>query len=683
MHVYSFSKLFLTLNDIPKSVQEVDNTLHKGTTTYQSLAREDNVYFLISDFPDRVSIENEIFDLLVRNSISGMVLQEFDHLDSLTFKLDSAVEQCFDMAPTCFLTTGNNLGYTIGIKKIDKHYYVMDSHSRDEKRLSSPLDMCHSSSNTDMQYELTPIVIRKASVLAPSTSPQPTDDTNKINQNNPSSQFFEPTDIEHVADDNPLPDSDISVDRGGTDSNVQQNFDAIDVGNSDPLLFTDDQKHMHVCNRMPEPTINFHQNYTRIIVANQDKDGIYCLACKFFPDTSGRRPGGRRGLALRGHRDDDQTEDKTQSYNLGNYKELVKFREAGDSVLGDHLKQCAKNASYTSKTSQNELLSCIKRFIQETIVEEVKAQPLGPHLGYQCDEVSDANGSPVEKLLEFVQAEETTGSALCGLIVKALTDAGLDIQFCHAQTMDGAGNISGKNLGCAAQFTRLSPRTVYHYCASHNLNLVLCKCCNVPEIQLMLDSLKQLGIFFKYSPKRSRCLEKAVDEINSNRDAQNKITKQKFKVFCETRWSEKITTLGSFSTMYEPIISCLEEISSNVGRTWEKKAIIDPKGLLTKIIDSTFIVSFQAVHNFFGYVSGLSRKLQGSTLDIVEGYKMIDTVKSLVKSTRDDEKEFDTVFEKSTIMAEVADIGGIKILRRCGRQTQLSNVPADNDQVYF
>ena len=65
---------------------------------------------------------------------------------------------------------------------------------------------------------------------------------------------------------------------------------------------------------------------------------------------------GRRGKALRGHRDDDQIEDKAQNYNLGNYKELVKFRaEAGDSVLDDNLKQCAKNASYTSKNFQNEL----------------------------------------------------------------------------------------------------------------------------------------------------------------------------------------------------------------------------------------------------------------------------------------------------------------------------------------
>ncbi|CAC5365225.1 unnamed protein product [Mytilus coruscus] len=267
----------------------------------------------------------------------------------------------------------------------------------------------------------------------------------------------------------------------------------------------------------------------------------------------------------------------------------------------------------------------------------------------------------VEKLLEFVQAKETTGTALCGLIVKALTDAGLDIQFCRVQTMDGAGNMSGKNLGCAAQFTRLSLRTVYHYCASHNLNLVLCKCCNVPEIQLMLDSLKQLGIFFKYS-KRSRCLEKAVDMINSNRDAQNKIQNRNLRSSVKQDGVNKLRPSAAFLPCTSQF--CLEEISSNVGRTWDKKAVNDAKGLLTKITDFTFIVNFQTVHNFFGY-------------------KMIDTVKSLVKSTRDDEKEFDTVFEKATTMAEVADIGGIKTPRRCGRQTQRSNVTAENEKVYF
>ena len=104
---------------------------------------------------------------------------------------------------------------------------------------------------------------------------------------------------------------------------------------------------------------------------------------------------------------------------------------------------------------------------------------------------------------------------LCGLIirlmpnVRSMPNFGLDIQLCRSQTMDGTGNMSGKNLGC-----------VYHYCTSHNLNLVLCKSCKIPEIHSMLEALKQPRLFFRYSPRRR--LEKAVDDINGNRN-DNKI----------------------------------------------------------------------------------------------------------------------------------------------------------------
>lgn len=163
-----------------------------------------------------------------------------------------------------------------------------------------------------MQYYLTPIIIKKTSVLTSSTGPQPSDNTNEINQNNPSLQYFEPMDTKHVANDNPLQDSDISIDGGRTDLNIQQNFDAIDVGNSDPLLLTDNQKHMLICNRMPDSTFKFpsklHKDsrcesgtfkrsccrewFTKFefISYSKNKDGRNCLACKFFPNTSGRGP---------------------------------------------------------------------------------------------------------------------------------------------------------------------------------------------------------------------------------------------------------------------------------------------------------------------------------------------------------------------------------------------------------
>jgi hypothetical protein len=144
--------------------------------------------------------------------------------------------------------------------------------------------------------------------------------------------------------------------------------------------------------------------------------------------------------------------------------------------------------------------------------------------------------------------------------------------------MDGAGNMSGKYNGCAAKFREQSSKAVYHYCSSHDLNLVLCKSSQVKEIHIMLEALKQLGIFLKYSPKRCRRLEKAVEDVNAGREAGAKITNTKFKAFCETTWVDKFTTLHVFDEMYEPLLCCLEAIGSERG--WDSKAVTESNGLL-------------------------------------------------------------------------------------------------------
>ena len=73
---------------------------------------------------------------------------------------------------------------------------------------------------------------------------------------------------------------------------------------------------------------------------------------------------GRRGITLRGHRDNDtqiDTAEKDSHHtNTGNFKELIRFQiDSGDSILEEHLRNCPKNATYVSKTTQNELLLCI------------------------------------------------------------------------------------------------------------------------------------------------------------------------------------------------------------------------------------------------------------------------------------------------------------------------------------
>lgn len=77
------------------------------------------------------------------------------------------------------------------------------------------------------------------------------------------------------------------------------------------------------------------------------------------------------------------------------------------------------------------------------------------------------------------------------------------------------------------------------------------------EVHVMLDSNKQL-IF--YSLKRNRRLKQAVATVNEGNPKEHIVTKSKMKIFCKTRFVEKITTLKDFQDLYEALLICLDAI---------------------------------------------------------------------------------------------------------------------------
>ena len=114
---------------------------------------------------------------------------------------------------------------------------------------------------------------------------------------------------------------------------------------------------------------------------------------------------------------------------MGNFKELLDFRaSAGDELLKEHLVSFKKNASYISKTSQNELLFCLSTCIQEKIEEQLRSKQVGPYYGFQCNEVKNAS-KPTERLLEFIDCEEVTVEAICdSIIIKVLILITVDLK---------------------------------------------------------------------------------------------------------------------------------------------------------------------------------------------------------------------------------------------------------------
>lgn len=84
---------------------------------------------------------------------------------------------------------------------------------------------------------------------------------------------------------------------------------------------------------------------------------------------------GRQGIALRRHCDDWKHLDELSNSNPGNLMALLQFRaQSGDAVLLDYLNTASvhRNALYTSKTKQNEIISICGDIIHEIILGKVR-----------------------------------------------------------------------------------------------------------------------------------------------------------------------------------------------------------------------------------------------------------------------------------------------------------------------
>ena len=111
---------------------------------------------------------------------------------------------------------------------------------------------------------------------------------------------------------------------------------------------------------------------------------------------------GRQGIVLRGHRDDGDI--FNCNFNQGNFKELLLLMAESDTNLENYLKTCSRNALYISKTTQNDLLQCIKSYMESVIINEVKKQTEGPYYGVSGDEVTDSsNWEQLGIVLQYVK----------------------------------------------------------------------------------------------------------------------------------------------------------------------------------------------------------------------------------------------------------------------------------------
>ena len=396
---------------------------------------------------------------------------------------------------------------------------------------------------------------------------------------------------------------------------------------------------------------------------------------------------GTRNIPFRGHRDDSS---QYSTQDCGNFQALLDFRvRSGDQVLADHFKNAPRNATYRSKTTQNELISCCAQILNKKIIKEIKVSRFFSILADEVTDCSnkeqmplviryvDGNGDIQERFLRFIECDTgVTGKALSDKILSCLDELGLDLNNCRGQCYDGAANMAGKCKGVASRILALNDLALYTHCASHRLNLCVAASCQIQIVRNMMNNVQVISRFFNKSPKRQALLEKMVAEHLPGYNHTKLID------VCQTRWVLRIVGLTRFIEMYPTISEALFTIRDNSDGNWDGGAA-DSYDLASVCCNFDFIITLVTVRMCLEYTRSATVQLQTSDLDIIQGLKEIDIMKKSISKVRELIDGYHKVwFEKACRIANQVD-AAIKAPRICKRQQHRNNIPVDDVESYF
>lgn len=404
---------------------------------------------------------------------------------------------------------------------------------------------------------------------------------------------------------------------------------------------------------------------------------------------------GRQCIALRG-----DAEKLNTPGNPGNFLSLLKLLAKYNETLHEHLRApTMKCVTHMSPQTQNELVEIIgKHIILRDVVEEiiqskyysVLADEVTSHNTEHlalCARFVDAGGDIREEFLSFQQLDRITGQCIAEGIVGFLKDVGLQVENIRGQGYDGASNMASERVGVQARIKELAPLATYMHCSGHCLNLVICHSCSLTEVHNVLDRMKKCCRYFLQSPKRNGLLEQVV-----SKRVQDHVTRRKALLdLCQTRWAERHDAYRHFYQAYTFIVEALEVIGyhmhlSDFGALygdWDCGNRSEAQQILASITTFDFIVVFLVMYQYLSHMAGITVKLQGKAVDIIEAHSMIASTRDMYANERTEvDKNFQKIHDHAVRMAEKVGCSPSKP-RTAQRQQHRSNAPAETVVEYY
>ena len=267
-----------------------------------------------------------------------------------------------------------------------------------------------------------------------------------------------------------------------------------------------------------------------------------------------------------------------------------------------------------------------------------------------------------------------SGQGLFTTITKCLkNDLELDISDCRGQAYDGAGAVAGKNKGLSTLITAVNSLALYTHCFSHQLNLSIQKGCSIPSVRDMLESVKDICYFFKFSPPRLEYLDESIKKYFSLEKTQVRL-----KDVCRTRWVERVKGLSQFEEIFVAVYDAIDRMTLEFKGEPAAKA-----SSRLKHFNFPFIANLVLTRCIFDITLPVTLQLQSKSIDIFNGISLIKALKNTLQyHLANVEKEHEKWYKVVKDLAEEVFIEETTP-RTCGRQKHRANTAAKTPSEYY
>lgn len=324
---------------------------------------------------------------------------------------------------------------------------------------------------------------------------------------------------------------------------------------------------------------------------------------------------------------------KKQWAILDNFESVIKFlgHDLGDPDIKLHLDTCAKNATYLSHFSVQNILRCISEYIEESSLAELK---LCDAFTLFADESKDkaqreqlaliakfktTNGDVKEKFLGLVNLSETdAGSIMCS-IEQFMLARGIDLSKCLFVSLDGTNVMSGEISGLQRRIKQKSPHCLYINCRNHRLALVFVhlfkKHTNLKSIDTLLISLWKM---FHYSPQKYSILRNIQENVYN-------LESLKMLKVSTTRWLSHGHACARVSSRFIEIVETLDIV-------FEKTKEPEVKGVREQLLCPDVFLTILFLADLLKIVDRLNLWLQKETINFC---CINDKVQEVIKDAED------------------------------------------------